>query len=107
MTYTFFWHTTMRNILIKLLKKFNFFSALCFRRITSYAEKPAEGGAAMTSDNKKDTFFVRREDNKAKGPLAGFDKTTVESLTFPDGRKVHALDRSAFEKGLRAATNKE
>jgi hypothetical protein len=57
-------------------------------------------------NNRKDAVFVR-ESREPKASSEPHSKPIIDTMTFPDGRKVRVLDREVYEKSLRAATQNE
>jgi hypothetical protein len=55
---------------------------------------------------RRDTFFVRPRTDEEPAKTEKGRKPASESLKFPDGRKVHALERGLFDEALRAAINR-
>lgn len=49
---------------------------------------------------KRDAFFVRPSE-EAKGNSEKIAR--VETMTLPDGRRVHALERKIFDRAVREA----
>ena len=50
---------------------------------------------------KHDTFIVIEKSENQRSDIAAFKPT--HTVTLPGGQKVHALDRSVFDRAVKAA----
>lgn len=54
--------------------------------------------------NRNESYFVRPREGDASLPAPS---SHTDTLTFPSGQTVHALERGVFDAAVKAATKKE